>query len=83
MRAALPDVHAADETLCRLYALLVLTKGPEVSARDVHDAWSTWMTMRGEPHPALVPYDELDERTRREDEPYLAALRAVAAGRRG
>ncbi len=80
MRRALPAGTAADRTLCRLYALLVLTKGASVGAEDVHDAWATWMAMRGEPHRSLVPFAELDEETRVADEPYLAALRRVAAG---
>lgn len=59
--------------------LLVLVKGELVTASDVHDAWSTWMLGRGEDHAALRPYSELDEKTRKEDEPFLRAILTVAA----
>ena len=78
-----PDLIPSGETasLFRLYALLALVKGAEVSAKDVHDAWSVWMTDREPGHPSLRPFSDLDAETRKADEPFVAAIRAVAAQR--
>jgi hypothetical protein len=66
------------QRLARIYALLVLVKGPNISVEDVHDAWSTWMTMSDPGHKSLRPFDMLDEATQAQDVPYLSALRRVA-----
>lgn len=73
----LPDFEGV-ERLLRSYAVLVRVKGTDVSAEDVHDAWAAWMADFDINHPALVPFAELDEATREEDEPFLMAVRAVA-----
>ncbi|MEU4574991.1 hypothetical protein ACBI99_30005 [Nonomuraea sp. ATR24] len=65
-----------------LYAVLLRAKGEAVSAEDVHDAWSAWMSTRDPGHPALVPYADLPPATRAADEPYAEAIRAAAARRR-
>jgi hypothetical protein len=78
---ARPDEGAAD--LYRLYALLVLVRGEQTTLRDVHDAWSTWMTSREPAHESLRPFTELDPHTREEDRPYLDAILRVAARRDG
>lgn len=71
-----PKSHAPE--LYRLYALLGLVKGEQVSLEDVHDAWSVWMLDINPEHPALVPFDNLDEEKREEDRPYQDAIvRAV------
>lgn len=71
-----PDGDA--DHLMVLYALLCLTVGSGVSRENVHDAWTTWMTQRGEAHESMVPYVELDEGTQAEDEPFVEAIRRVA-----
>lgn len=71
-----PDAGADD--LMLLYALLCLTVGSSVTQENVHDAWTAWMAQRGEAHESMVPYVELDEGTRAEDEPFVAAIRRVA-----
>ena len=71
-----PDSNALE--LYRLYALLALVKGRSVTLSDVHDAWSVWMTPSQPDHPALVPFDELDEEQRLQDSPYAAAIRRVS-----
>ena len=77
-RDALP---ASDmDALFILYAVLCLTKGSKVSREDVHDAWSAWMTLRGEGHESLVPYEELPAEVRAEDDPFVVAIRRVAEG---
>ena len=77
----LPNEEGVDE-LFRLYALLARVKGADVTAEDVHDAWSLWMREREGGHASIKPFDELDPSTRREDLPFVEAIRAVA-GERG
>jgi hypothetical protein len=77
-----PDLLPAEadlEQLFLLYAVLVRAKGLTTTASDVHDAWAAWMLARGEEHEAIRPYDELDPDTRRQDVPFLEAIRRVAA----
>lgn len=76
-RESIPDSDT--ESLFILYALLCLAKGQEVSGEDVHDAWSTWMTLRGEQHASLVPYDRLPSNVRAEDSAFVLAIRRVAS----
>jgi hypothetical protein len=75
-----PDVlpNADASRLFRLYALLVLVKGTDVTAVDVHDAWSLWMLELDPGHRSIRPFEELDADTQASDEPYVAAIRAVA-----
>jgi len=65
--------------LFRLYALLALTKGAEVTAADVHDAWAVWMSSTDPQHPALRPFTELSPEKRQEDQVFVDAIRDVAA----
>jgi hypothetical protein len=67
--------------LLRLYALLVLVIGPDVSERDVHDAWSVWRTATKPDHSALVPFDQLTREAQDLDTPYAEAIIAIAEGR--
>jgi hypothetical protein len=82
VRRAIPPELVPDEAdvddLCRIYALLILTKGEQMTPEDVHDAWATWMTMQDPDHESLKPFHDLDVETRREDAPFLRALQAVA-----
>lgn len=48
-----------DVDLLRVYALLALVKGEQVTEEDVHDAWSVWRTATRPAHPSLVPFDQL------------------------
>jgi hypothetical protein len=73
--------HRAKE-LYRLYALLALVKGEEVSLSDVHQAWSVWMAAEDPKHPALVPFEDLDHRQQQKDSPYADAIHRVASSRR-
>jgi hypothetical protein len=66
--------------LFRLYALLARSKGMAVSASDVHDAWCVWMSTKDPAHPSIRPFDDLDAETRREDEPFVTAIRQAATG---
>ncbi len=71
---------SAAETLYRLYALLVLTRGTETSLENVHDAWAVWVSEQGEDHESLVPFAELDHEVQLEDRVYMEAIHSVARG---
>jgi len=65
--------------LLRSYAVLLRVKGVDVTSEDIHDAWVGWFADVDPGHPGLRPFEELDEAMRRADEPFAAAVRAVAA----
>ncbi len=73
---ALPDEDTS--SLFRIYAVLLLAKGEEVTREDVHNAWVAWMLERGEAHESMVPFAELSAETQAEDSPYMVAVRTVA-----
>lgn len=70
-----PDANG----LLLMYAVLARAKGMAVTAEDVHDAWAAWMIMRGEDHPSVRPFSELSADVRREDEPFVSAIRDAIA----
>ena len=76
-----PDLVPRGDTilLWRMYAVLIRAKGAAVTASDVHDAWTAWALAAKPDHNALLPYDALDPAVQAKDEPYVAALRRVAA----
>lgn len=74
--AEAPD---GSEELFLVYAVLLRAKGADTQAADVHDAWSAWMVGVDPDHESLRPFEELDAETRREDSPFLTAIRAAAA----
>jgi hypothetical protein len=73
---ALPDADTDD--LFLLYAVLLLTRGADTTPEDVHNAWTAWMTARGEHHPSMVPFSELPNETQAEDSVFVDAIRRVA-----
>jgi hypothetical protein len=66
-------------TLFRLYAVLVLVKGEDTTAADVHHAWAAWKAERDPANPDITPFGELDESTQAADEPFVLAIREVAS----
>jgi len=70
------------DSLFILYAVLMRVKGVDVSASDVHDAWSAWMLINGKSHQALIPFDGLSAEIKREDDPYVTAIRDAARAKR-
>jgi hypothetical protein len=74
-----PDGDA--DSLFLIYAVLALVKGPSVTARDVHNAWAAWMASRHPSHDAIRPFDDLPAEIRREDEPFVTAIRAASRDR--
>lgn len=82
IRQCLPaGVDAPDNSdeLFLMYAVLLRAKGAGTQATDVHDAWSAWMIGVDPGHESIRPFDDLDPETRREDSPFLLAIRAAAA----
>ena len=71
--AALGDTERdweREPRLLDLYTLLVLIKGTECSAEDVHDAWAVARQRERPAHPALVPFSLLDDSAARLDIPF-------------
>lgn len=66
------------DALLRSYAVLLRAKGVNVTQSDVHDAWAAWMAGPGDQHDALIPYDDLPDDVKDEDEVFAAAIRAAA-----
>jgi hypothetical protein len=72
----LPEADTRD--LFRIYAVLLLAKGADVTAADVHNAWAAWMSDADPGHDAIVPFGELPSEVAVDDQPYVEAIRAVA-----
>jgi hypothetical protein len=64
--------------LFRMYAVLLLAKGEQVTRADVHNAWVAWMAGRAGDHESLVPFSDLDVEIQAEDSPYVVAIQTVA-----
>jgi hypothetical protein len=78
--SAAPE-HPLDGRLFLLYALLALVKGSETTREDVHNAWVVWMLEVDEDHDALLPFAQLSESQRDQDQPFLDAIHQVATER--
>jgi hypothetical protein len=81
IRAEVPERVIPDGDtglLFRLYAVLALAKGADVSVADVHNAWAAWMTTIEPAHESIKPYDSLEGDVKREDRPFVDAIRRVA-----
>lgn len=70
--------RADAKSLYRVYALLALVKGKDVTLENVHDAWSSWKAATDPGHKSICPFNELDQQTREKDRPYVDAIRKVA-----
>lgn len=79
-RAADPDARPPDEDLplYRLYAVLLLAKGKDVTPEDVHNAWAAWASDHEPESRDLLPFKELSLRDQRRDQPYVDAIHQVA-----
>jgi hypothetical protein len=82
-RAVVPDALPDEDTssLFRIYAVLLLAKGQEVTRRDVHNAWVAWMLGKGQSHESMIPFATLPAETKDEDSPFVLAIRTVARRR--
>ena len=86
IQAALPaDVRlpkSDTDRLFRLYAVLALAKGVQVTTEDIHDAWAAWECDRRPDSRSIVPFDHLAPAVQQLDEPFVEAIRRVARGLR-
>lgn len=67
-----------ENVLYLIYAVLALSLGTGVTKKNVHDAWSAWMSWRDDRHESLKPFEELDPAVQAQDEPYVQAIKRVA-----
>jgi hypothetical protein len=83
-RTADPDAARSDEDLplYRIYAVLLLAKGRDVTAEDVHNAWAAWASEHEPESRNLLPFKELSLRTQRKDQLFVDAIHQVAEGMR-
>lgn len=65
--------------LFRMYAVLALALGERVEAANVHDAWSAWMSQSDPQHGSVEPFEKLPEDVQAQDEPFVKAIKTVAA----
>lgn len=75
--SALPSGDLDD--LFNLYAVLALAKGVDVTASDVHDAWSSWQIRRDPSHSSITPFDQLTVAVQGQDAVFVRAIRTVAS----
>jgi hypothetical protein len=81
-RTADPDAALSDEDLplYRIYAVLLLVKGRDVTAEDVHNAWAAWASEHEPESRDLLPFKELSLRVQRKDQLFVDAIHQVAEG---
>lgn len=76
--AEIADYHPFDKKsapLFRMYAVLALSLGNNVTREVVHNAWSAWCAAVNPDHPSLLPFSELSPVTQAKDEPYVVAIK--------
>lgn len=66
-----------DRSLLRIYAVLALSVGTNVSIENVHDAWSAWTAELDPDHSSLVPFNDLPEEVQELDREYAQAIKDV------
>lgn len=81
LRAADPEAAPPyeDLPLYRLYAVLLLAKGKDVTMEDVHNAWAAWASDHQPESRHILPFKELSLRVQRKDRIYVDAIHEVAA----
>lgn len=79
-RAADPEAKPPDDDLplYRLYAVLLLAKGNNVTAEDVHNAWAAWASEHEPQSRHLLPFKELSLQVQKKDQSYVDAIHEVA-----
>lgn len=65
------------DRLFMYYALLALSKAPNVTNEDVHNAWSAWASEYDSRNPSLVPFQNLDSETQEKDSTYRDAINNI------
>ena len=63
----------------------MLTKGENITLKDVHDAWAMDMNFRtpnehcyGHEHRSIVPFEQLSQETQNKDISFLNALKEIS-----
>jgi hypothetical protein len=64
--------------LLRIYAVLALSVGEQVTWEHVHDAWSAWRSDTKPDHKSIVWFDELAPNVQSLDAKYADAIAKVA-----
>jgi hypothetical protein len=79
-RIADPDAVPpdADLPLYRIYAVLLLAKGNDVTLKDVHNAWAAWASDHDPGNRNLLPFKELSLSVQLKDQLYVDAIHQVA-----
>jgi hypothetical protein len=75
------DMSMEDEKerrLLRQYAVIAYATGGNVTARQVHDAWSAWQAETQPDHPSLVPFELLSEEVQCLDDLFVHAIREAS-----
>lgn len=67
-----------NDRLLNLYALLVLTKGKNVTFKDVHDAWALDQNKTFPEHWSIVPFNQLKHEVMMKDKKYVDVIKKVA-----
>ncbi|MFK0122429.1 hypothetical protein ACIQSP_03850 [Streptomyces nigra] len=65
------------DALLNSYASLAFSKGVDVTATDIHVAWSVWQIRIDPSHAGLVPYEQLPPSLQRSYEVFVRAIRKV------
>jgi hypothetical protein len=78
-RSAEPNAASADEdlSLYRIYAVLLLAKGRDVTAEDVHNAWAAWASEHEPESWSLLPFKEIPIRVQCKDKYYVDVIHKV------
>jgi hypothetical protein len=71
------ELDDCDEELIKLYSLLGLVLGVNVTLQDVHDAWAVWKNETTPEHRSLVPFGELTPEVQELDRKYMDAIHRV------
>ena len=67
-----------DLLLYRVYAVLLLAKGEDVVAEDVHNAWAVWACENEPDSKDLIPFRALSPSVQSKDRLYVEAIHQVA-----
>ena len=62
----------------RLYVLLLLVRGDQVTLSEVHDAWAVARAVERPDHPDLVPFYQLAPEEWEHDRPFARAIQDAA-----
>lgn len=79
-KSADSDAIMSDEDLplYRIYAVLLLAKGQDVTAEDVHNAWAAWACVYEPDSQNIIPFKELSHRVQQKDKLYVDTIHKVS-----